>query len=158
MNCINSEMKTPVRYLLILILIIGACNKKIDDNAISKTSQDSLAMFPLDSWIKFVSVNANDQVALLFKRDTSNTFEYRIELLRKWKALPLDYGLLQLQKIGADSIYVFAGGNSDCRVMITLYNVKGKFEIGQEYVRLERNCKDDSLDIAVDEFQKLRHK
>jgi len=147
-----------MRYLLFLLLIIGACNKKTDDKKLIETSQDSLAMFPLGTWMKFVNINANDQIALVFKRDTLTTFTYRIELLRKWKGLPLDHGVLQLQKIEADSIYIFAGGNSDCEVVIKVYNDKTKFEIGQAYVKLERNCKNNSLDIAEDEFKKLLHK
>ncbi|MEO7992067.1 MAG: hypothetical protein ABI663_21120 [Chryseolinea sp.] len=82
----------------ILVLIIGSCGKKVDDTEMNETGQDSLAMFPQNSWMTFVGINTNDQIALLFKRDTTNTFKYRIELLRKWKGLPHDYGVLQLEK------------------------------------------------------------
>jgi hypothetical protein len=47
------------RYFLILLLIIGACNKRTDNKEISETSQDSLALFPLGSWMKFVNINAD---------------------------------------------------------------------------------------------------
>ena len=58
----------------------------------------------------------------------------------------------------ADSIYIFSGSNSDCEVMLKIYNDKDNFEIGQAYVKMERDCKNDSLDISVDEFQKLWYK
>ncbi len=148
--------KLTIRYFFILMLAIGSCVKKADDTGGNETTQDSLALFPQGSWIKFVGTNMNDQIALLFKRDTTNTFKYRIELLRKWKGLPLDYGVLKLEKIEADSIYVFQGGNSHCEVVIKIYDTKGKF--GRDYAKLERNCKDDSLDITIDEFQRLLYK
>jgi hypothetical protein len=151
-------LKLTVRYFFILVLIMVACNKRADNQGMIETSQDSLVMFPLGFSMTFVNTNANDQIALLFERDTLNTFKYRIELLRKWKSLPLDHGVLKLQKIEADSIYIFSGGNSDCEVMLKIYNNKDNFEIGQAYVKMERDCKNDSLDISVDEFQKLWYK
>jgi hypothetical protein len=163
-----------MKYLILSTLIFGwiffAFNQRTKSNVsandqIQKSElisnfgdQDSLALFPLGSWMKFVNINANDQIALLFKRNTLNTFQYRIELLRKWKGLPHDLGVLHLQKIEADSIYIFSGGNSDCEVRLKIYNDKGKFQIGKAYVKLERNCKNDALDIAVDEFRKLFYK
>jgi len=79
-----------MRHFFILVLVIWSCGKKTDDKAINETRQDSLAIFPQDYWLTFVATNANDQIALLFKKDTTNTFKYRIELIRKWKGLPLD--------------------------------------------------------------------
>jgi hypothetical protein len=149
-------MRNITRYSFILLLTIASCTKKTDDNGshLGATSQDSLALIPIDFDMKFVSINANDQVALLFKRESRDTFKYRIELLRKWKGLPLDHGIVHLQKVEADTIYAFAGGNSDCEVLIKIYKNNGKFGHGS-FARLERNCKVDSMDIARDEFPKL---
>jgi hypothetical protein len=70
----------------------------------------------------------HDQIALLCKRETKDTFKYKIELLRKWKGLPLDQGTVQIQKIDSDSTYFFKGGNSNCDILVKIYRA-GKWRI-----------------------------
>jgi hypothetical protein len=108
-----------MRYFFVLVFIICSCDKKTADDGANfeEVRQDSLAAFPLDSQMEFIATNSNDQIALLFRRETIDTFKYRIELLRKWKGLPLDHGTVRIQKINSDSTYFFKGGNKDCDVL-----------------------------------------
>lgn len=152
-----------VTGLILFVLVISSCARKTDDKFSSLNSIDStkvngvdfLAMFPANDWKTFVGTNGKDQMAILLRRDTMNVFNYRIELLRKWKGLPLDYGELEFKRIESDSAYVFEGGNSDCVVVIRLYGAK---RVGQDYMQIERDCENDSLDITVNEFKRLTYK
>jgi hypothetical protein len=149
--------------LVMFVLVISSCGKKTDDRSLNPMSidsvnvngVDSLAVFHENDWMTFLGTNEKDQIAFLLTRDTTGTFKYRIELLRKWKGLPHDYGVLQLKRIETNGTYVFEGGNSDCAVVLRMY---GAERVGHDYVKIERDCENDSLDITVDEFKRLTYK
>jgi hypothetical protein len=149
--------------LFMLVLIIGSCGKHLDDKSLPVTSidpanakkVDSLARFRANDPMTFVGINEKDQIAFLLTKDTTDIFTYRIELLRKWKGLPHDYGELHLKQIESDSTYVFEGGNAECKVVIRVYGAK---HVGRDYLELQRDCENDSLDITVNEFKRLTYK
>lgn len=149
--------KIPMRYLFLLMSIFCACDRRTDNKhpKLTETKRDSLAVFPLEYQMEFIATNSNDQIALLFKRETIDTFRYRIELLRKRKGLPLDNGIVQIQKIYSDSIYVFRGGNSDCDVVIKINKKKDLAVIAHFSANLERTCKQVSLNIEESEFPNM---
>jgi hypothetical protein len=149
--------------LVMLLLIISSCEKKTDDrsldikrvDSVNANGVDSLAIFHENDWMTFLATNGKDQIALLLMRDTMNIFKYRIELLRKWKGLPHDYGELRLKKVESDGAYVFEGGNYDCAVVLRMY---GAERVGRDYIKIERDCKNNSLDINANEFKRLIYK
>lgn len=147
-----------MRYFFVIVFIICSCDKKTSDNgAFKEVRQDSLAAFPLNSQMEFIGTNSNDQIALLFRRETSDAFKYRIELVRKWKGMPFDHGTVRIKKIASDSTYFFEGGNSDCDILIKIYKKNGKFS-SDTFANLERKCKRDSMNITTDEFPEMWNK
>jgi hypothetical protein len=149
-----------MRYFFVVVVFIScSCDKKTADNGANfkEVRQDSLAAFPLDSQMEFIGTNSNDQIVLLFRREMSDTFKYRIELLRKWKGMPFDHGKVRMKKITSDSTYFFEGVNSDCNILIKIYKKNGKFS-SDTFASLERRCKHDSMNIAAEEFPEMWNK
>lgn len=145
-----------VKILFILLLVLVSCVKQNRQEASGVIARDSVAVFSKDVDMTFVGVNTKDQLAVLIWKDTTTeVFQYRIELLRQWKGLPNDYGEMRLKGVRGDSLYIFEGGNSSCNVVMTLH---GLGRVGFDYLTLERNCSDDSIDIAPGEFPRLTYK
>jgi hypothetical protein len=150
--------KLKTSWFIVLMLALSSYDLKPLNKVIGEIQEDSLGIFPPNSWMAFINNNRNDQIALHLKKTSTNTLEFRIELLRKWRPLPGAQGVLRLQRIESDSIYVLEGSNSECEVKIKIYNAKQKFESGRKYIKIERDCVDDFLDIPIDAFEKLWYK
>lgn len=145
-----------IRILVILLLILVSCAKQRRQESSEEITKDSITVLSRDVDMTFVGQNAKDQMAVLIWKDTTaDVFQYRIELLRQWRGLPNDHGEMRLKRVAADSLYVFEGGNSNCTVVMTLH---GLGRVGFDYLTLERNCTDNSLDIVPGEFPRLTYK
>lgn len=150
-------MKT--KYSFLLAVVIFSCDRRThsetteyNQTSLTTNTLDSLAIFPLNYQMEFIATNSNDQIVLLFQRETIDTFHYKIELLRKWKGLPLDHGTVQIQKINSENVYFFKGGNKDCDVIIKIHTKKGLQKTDELSANLERRCRQTSLNIGISEF------
>jgi hypothetical protein len=122
----------------------------------SKKESDLMVIFPLNTEWEFISSKDSDRIIMLIKRTEKNKLTYRIELLRNYFGLPLDYGTLVLNNVDNDSTFNFSGGNEECKVKLKMYqsNEPG----GGKRVILERTCSDITKNIYPSDFPPLWRK
>jgi hypothetical protein len=119
----------------------------------SEKVSDPLAMFPVNDEWEFLSSLGKDGIIMLLKRTEENKFTYRIEFMKNYYGLPLDYGTVSLKQIEKDSSLSFEGGNAECRLKLKMYQSKEKN--GGKRVILERTCSDTTKNISRSHFEPL---
>src|SRR5688572_31062146 len=96
----HSKAVKPMK-LIPLFIFLFACSGS------SEKVSDPLAMFPLNDEWEFLSGLGRDRIIMLLKRTEENKFTYRIELVKDYYGLPLDYGTVSLKQIEKDSSFSF---------------------------------------------------
>ena len=135
------------RVLLIILSFACSCSGS------SEKASDPLEMFPLNAEWEFISGLGKDRIIMMLKRTEENKFTYRIELMKNYYGLPLDYGSLSLTQMEADSSFNFVGGNDDCQLKLKMYQSK---ELkGGKRIIIERTCSDTTKNISSSDFDPL---
>lgn len=132
---------------LLLLIFLFACSGS------SEKSTDPLAMFPLNAEWEFISGLGKDRIIMMLKRTEENKFTYRIELMKNYFGLPLDYGSLRLEQMEPDSSLDFVGGNQECKLKLKMFQSK---ELnGGKRIIIERACSDTTKNISNSDFEPL---
>lgn len=135
-----------MKYIPFIIFLI-ACSGPSD-----KVS-DPLAAFPLNTEWEFLSGLGKDRIIMQLKRTEENKFTYRIELMKGYYGLPLDYGTVSLKQIEKDSSFSFAGGSEECQITLKMY--QSKEPSGGKRIIIERTCSDTTKNISSSDFEPL---
>lgn len=118
-----------------------------------KESSDPLAMFPVNEEWEFISGLGKDRIIMMLKRTEENKFTYRIELMKNYYGLPLDYGSVSLAQIEKDSSFNFVGGNDECQLKLKMF--QSKEPKGGKRIVIERMCSDTTKNISSSYFEPL---
>lgn len=105
---------------------------------------------------EFLSGLGTDRIIMMLNRTNENEFKYRIELLRNYYGLPLDYGTVTLTQIESDSSLRFEGGNEQCKVNLRMFQSKNSK--GGKLIEIERTCTDTTKNIARSDFEPLHRR
>ena len=140
-----------IAYAFLIVTLLYACTKSASEKV-----SDPLAIFPMDKEWEFISSMDKDRIIIQIKRTESNKLTYRIELLRNYYGLPLDYGTLVLTDIASDSTFNFSGGNEDCKLSVKMY--QSSEPGGGKRMILERICSDTTKNISSSDFPPLWRK
>jgi hypothetical protein len=119
----------------------------------SEKVSDPLPSFPLNTEWEFLSGLGKDRIIMLLKRTEENKFTYRIELMKDYYGLPLDYGTVSLEHIEKDSSFSFVGGSEGCQIKLTMY--QSKEPSGGNRIIVERTCSDSTKNISSSDFTPL---
>ncbi len=140
-----------IAYSLSIVILLYSCTKPPHERV-----SDPLTIFPMNTEWEFISSKANDRIIILIKRTDDSKLSYRIELLRNYYGLPLDYGTLVLTEVASDSIFNFSGGNEECKLSLKMY--QSSQPGGGKRVILERMCSDTTKNISTSDFPPLWRK
>ena len=119
----------------------------------SEKVSDPLQAFPLNTECEFLSGLGKDRIIMLLKRTEENKFTYRIELMKDYYGLPLDYGTVSLEPIEKDSSFSFVGGSEECQLRLKMY--QSKEPSGGKRLIVERTCSDSTKNISSSDFTPL---
>jgi hypothetical protein len=140
-----------IAYALSIVILLCSCAKPAPEKV-----SDPLSIFPMDTEWEFISSKDNDRIIVQIKRTEGNKLTYRIELLRNYYGLPLDYGTLVLTDVASDSTFNFSGGNEACKLSLKMY--QSSEHGGGKRVILERMCSDTTKNISTSDFPPLWRK
>src|SRR5688572_11432749 len=135
----------PIPFIIFLIACSGSGS--------SEKVSDPLAAFPLNSEWEFLSGLGKDRIIMMLKRTEENKFTYRIELMKDYYGLPLDYGTVSLEQIEKDSSFSFVGGSEECQLRLKMYQSKERS--GGKRIIVERTCSDSTKNISSSDFTPL---
>jgi hypothetical protein len=137
-----------MKHIPIIIFLI-ACSGSGPSEKVS----DPLATFPLNTEWEFLSGLGKDRIIMMLKRTEENKFTYRIELMKDYYGLPLDYGTVSLKQIEKDSALSFVGGSEECQIRLKMY--QSKEPSGGKRIIIERTCSDTTKNISPSDFTPL---
>src|SRR5690349_7095962 len=106
------------RVLLIILSFACSCSGP------TEKSTDPLTKFPVNSEWEFISGLGKDRIIMMLRGTEENKFTYRIELMKNYYGLPLDYGSLTLAQMEPDSSFNFVGGNEECKLKLKMFQSK----------------------------------
>jgi hypothetical protein len=132
---------------IVIFLFMCSCSRP------PETSHDPLPTFPLNTEWEFISGLGKDRIIMMLKRTEENKFTYRIELMRNYYGLPLDYGAVTLKQVEQDSSFSFEGGNEECKLRLKMF--QSKEPSGGKRIILERTCNDSTKNITSSDFEPL---
>src|SRR5688572_19201605 len=135
----------PIPFIIFLV----ACSCSGPSEKVS----DPLAAFPLNTEWEFLSGLGKDRIIMLLKRTEENKFTYRIELMKDYYGMPLDYGTVSLKQMEKDSSFSFVGGNDECQLELRMY--QSKEPKGGKRIIIERMCNDTTKNISSSDFEPL---
>ena len=132
-----------------IVFFLFACSCSGSSEKVS----DPLAIFPLNDEWEFLSGLGKDRIIMLLKRTEENKFTYRIELMKDYYGMPLDYGTLSLKQIEKDSSFSFMCGNEECQLKLKMF--QSKEPKGGKRIIIERTCRDTTKNISHSDFEPL---
>ena len=134
-------------FQLIIFLLTCSCSGS------SEKASDPLTMFPLNDEWEFLGGLGKDRIIMLLKRTEENKFTYRIELMKDYYGMPLDYGTVSLKQMEKDSSFSFVGGNDECQLKLRMY--QSNEPKGGKRIVIERTCSDTTKNISASDFEPL---
>ena len=136
-----------MKYIILLIFTIGfsACG--------SEKKSTTVEMFELNKEYEYLSGLGADRIIMKLTRTNDEQFNYRIELMKNYYGLPLDYGTVIIKHVDQDSAINLEGGNAECQVKLRMY--QSTSPSGGKRIVIERTCSDTTKNISTTVFQPL---
>jgi len=133
---------------IVLLVFVCACSA-----GGSEKRSEPLAMFKLNKEYEYLSGLGADRIIMKLTKTDDHQFKYRIELMKNYNGLPLDYGTVTIKQVDQDSTINLEGGNDECQVKLRMY--QSTEPSGGKRIIIERTCSDTIKNISARDFQPL---
>jgi hypothetical protein len=135
------------------ISCVAPGNKPEENMGIGKVSNNPLK---LPSFMEFLGSSQNRQIFIRLHEEDSQRFNYKLEILKNWRFVSIDTGVVHIEAVASDTIFILKGGSLSCDFAM---NVHMPRDVGSyETATIERKCRDHSMNIKLEDFQWLWNK